>query len=125
MSAYNFQKQFVPLIESGVKKSTIRARRKNGYLPKVGEVLGLWNGMRTKSCRLIRRVTVTRVTPICINTSGTIGAFPEVILGMDRLPPARVADLAMADGFDHVDDFRDFFHHNYGAAANLYMIEWD
>ena len=49
MPALNFQKQFVPLIESGEKRQTIRSQRKQPI--KVGDLLYLYTGQRTKNCR--------------------------------------------------------------------------
>ena len=125
MSAYNFQKQFVPLIERGEKKSTIRRRRKNGYLPRVGDVIGLWQGLRTRAARLIRRAPVVRVTPITINAGAHRGTYPEVVLGAHPLSLADIEGLAKRDGFASVDAFRAFFFEKYGLFANLYLIEWE
>jgi hypothetical protein len=67
MPAYNFQGQFVPYIEDQSKPHTVRADRKDGKVPKPGEILYLYMGMRTKKCRKIgeaickavRKITIT------------------------------------------------------------------
>ena len=42
MPALNFQKQFAPLVESGEKRQTIRAHRKDKRLPaKPGDIIAL------------------------------------------------------------------------------------
>jgi hypothetical protein len=51
MPALNFQAQFAPLVESGAKRQTIRAYRKDGRDPEVGDKLFLFTGMRTLACR--------------------------------------------------------------------------
>jgi hypothetical protein len=119
MAAYNFQKQFAPLIESGAKQSTIRQRRKNGYLPREGDVLRLYQGMRTKACRLIREVAVARVSPITINAR--LGCA-DVILNGIRLNDGEVYELAKSDGFKGIKDFSDFFEYKYGPALQAYLI---
>lgn len=121
MAAYNFQKQFVPLIESGAKLSTIRRRRKNGYLPRQGDVLRLYSGMRTKQCRLIREAAVTAVTPIVINAR--LGCA-DVILNGTRLSDGAVDLMAKGDGFKGVRDFAEFFEEKYGPELQAYLITW-
>ena len=51
MPALNFQAQFAPLVESGEKRQTIRAYRKDGRDPTPGCKLYFFTGMRTKACR--------------------------------------------------------------------------
>src|SRR6266852_1844480 len=122
MAAYNFQKQFVPLIESGAKCSTIRQRRKNGYLPRQGDVLRLYQGMRTKACKLIREVTVTGVTPIVVNARH---GCADVILNGTRLSYLSVDMMARADGFKGIQPFADFFESKYGPELTAYLITWE
>lgn len=121
MAAYNFQKQFVPLIESGQKRSTIRKRRKNGYLPRQGDVLRLYQGMRTKSCKLIREVAVEAVVPITVNAAN---GCADVILNGDRMTNEQVHALATSDGFKGIREFADFFNYKYGPALQAYLIRW-
>jgi hypothetical protein len=52
MVAYSFNRRFVPAIEAGLKRQTIRSHRRRHA--RVGEALQLYTGMRTKACRLIR-----------------------------------------------------------------------
>lgn len=49
MPMFNFKKQFADSVESGEKRQTIRARRKNR--PQVGQTAYLYTGARTKACR--------------------------------------------------------------------------
>lgn len=121
MAAYNFQKRFAPLIESGKKRCTIRRRRVNGYLPKPGDVLTLYYGMRTKHCKLIRRVAVTEVLPIVIHAGN---GCADVILNCNRLTDAEVGELARADGFKDVGDYAAFFEKAYGPDLQAYLIRW-
>jgi hypothetical protein len=119
MAAYNFQKQFVPLIESGGKQSTIRQRRKNGYLPREGDVLRLYQGMRTKACKLIREVAVARISPIVVNAR--LGCA-DVILNGVRLNDGEIYEMAAADGFKSIRAFAEFFEEKYGPELNAYLI---
>lgn len=123
MSAYNFQRQFRELIVSGQKLHTIRARRKNGYLPEVGERIKLYTGMRTKRCELLREVEVARVRVIIIEQRGPIDP-PRVVLDLQRLSPREIDDLAMNDGFRSYEEFGDFFRRKHGDTFAGYLIEW-
>lgn len=51
MVAYSFHRRFVPLIQSGIKRHTIRPHRKRHARP--GEAVQLYTGMRTKACQKI------------------------------------------------------------------------
>ena len=64
MPAYSFNKQFVPMILDGSKRQTIRARRKNPA--KVGDILYLYSGLRTKSCKKLREEICKATTTIVI-----------------------------------------------------------
>lgn len=121
MAAYNFQKQFVPLIESGAKRSTIRQRRKNGYLPRQGDILRLYNGMRTKQCRLIREVAVEAVEPIVIYARH---GCADVFINGNRLSDFEAMDLAKSDGFKGIREFAEFFEEKYGPELQAYLIRW-
>ena len=122
MAAYNFQKRYVPLIESGQKCQTIRMRRKNGYLPRSGDVLRLYQGMRTKACKLICEVCVTEVLPICVHTGN---GCADVTLNNERLSNAQILELVKHDGFKDVRDFSEFFNGKYGPDLHAYLIQWD
>jgi hypothetical protein len=121
MAAYNFQKRFAPMIESGAKRSTIRKRRANGYIPRPGDVLTLYYGLRTKHCKLIRKVAVTEVLPIVVHAGN---GCVDVVLEGNRLTDAGVSALARSDGFKDVREFSAFFEHAYGPDLQAYLIRW-
>lgn len=123
MSAYNFQKQFAGEIEAGRKRSTIRARRKNGYVPTPGERIKLYTGMRTKGCRLLRSVKVLRVTPVTITESNN-PFVPKIIIDGAPLPHDRAYGIVRKDGFESFQAFKEFFEDQYGLPFNGYLIEW-
>jgi hypothetical protein len=135
MPAYNFQAQFVEDIEAGRKIHTIRPIRKYGN-PFAGVDLTLYTGMRTKSCRLIRRVACYQARKIEINLLGGVKLQAEDwILGVDlelyRLSQNAIVTLALNDGFTSIDAFYEFFITRYmhtnaccdGIFSGL-LIEW-
>lgn len=50
MATYSFKEMFCPYVKDGSKRQTVRAYRKDGRLPKVGEDANLFYAMRTKYC---------------------------------------------------------------------------
>jgi hypothetical protein len=121
MPAYNFKKEFAPMILSGRKPHTIRRRRKNPT--KVGDMLYLYTGMRTKACEKIAETPCTRVQPVVIWPNQY-----EIYFILDSGPVLLTAkesiDLAIADGFSNVADFFDFFGGTYGDPER-FLVELD
>jgi hypothetical protein len=107
MPAYNFQKRFAPLVETGVKRQTIRRRRKR--LTRMGDTLYLYEGMRTKKCRRLRDPEICRlVLPVAISEFA-IG------LGGALLRTYKAKDVfARLDGFGNWPEMRDWFRKQYG-----------
>ena len=61
MPSFNFQKRFVPALEQGLKRSTIRRRP-----ALVGLTAFLFTGLRTKSCTRVAQHTITHCNPITL-----------------------------------------------------------
>jgi hypothetical protein len=119
MPAYNFQPQFVQMIQDGSKHHTIRRRRKRPTKP--GEMLKLYTGMRTKNCKLIMEVMCTSVVPVQV-LRGT-----GIILDGKLLSDVETVMFAARDGFPDVYDFFDFFDDHYSFEVlnkELEVIYW-
>lgn len=119
MVAYSFKKRFVLPILTGTKPGTIRAIRKRHAEP--GEQLQLYQGMRTRQCRLIMRAPCTETWSISIK----LGSRPEIIRG-----PDKVDDLdrfAVADGFTDFDDMARFWHDEHPDLSTFSGVQlmWD
>jgi hypothetical protein len=120
MPALNYKKEFADKVESGEKKQTIRALRKDGRNPKPGQTLYHYTGMRTKYCRKLGEGICTSVEPICIETNSSI------VIGVTALPrPADERRFARADGFETETDFYDFFRKTHGLPFWGLLIKWD
>ena len=102
MPALSFQKQFVPMIEDGSKFHTIRRKRKNPI--KVGDVLYLYTGMRTKQCRKIKDVQCSAISPVVIYPK-----LGRVVLDGKMLSLDDTLRFAIRDGFANQMDFFKFF----------------
>ncbi len=118
MVAYNFKKQFVPLIEMGAKRQTIRSPRKRHTKP--GEAVQLYTGMRTKACRKL-----VHPDPICISVEPLLMHHELGIQINDRwLSRDELTQLAIADGFGNWDECFRFFRDMHGFPFQGVLIQW-
>jgi hypothetical protein len=112
MPGYNFMPAMVPKLMAGVKPTTIRALRKDGRVPRVGERFVAFTGMRSQQCRRLFESVTREVSPIVIRRRA---GWVQVLMRYDGrgswigLGPRQIATLARRDGFAGVEDFRAFF----------------
>lgn len=119
MVAFNFKAQFANDVESGRKRQTIRATRKDGREAKAGDALQLYTGMRTKACHKLRdAVCCDMVREILIEENGTVKIDGQVLY------EGSVADLARADGFDDTESFISFFRDEHGLPFRGHIYNW-
>lgn len=109
MTAFNFMPQFVPLIESGRKISTIRKSKRGA----VGRMMQLYTGQRTPDCRLIKEVPCVAIYEFSIND--------HRLVSCDH--PDR-GYLWRQEGFNSPKEFIDFFENQYGLPFYGYLHEW-
>jgi hypothetical protein len=111
MGLYNFKKRFVPFIESGEKTHTIRAKRK--YPSKAGDMLYLYEGLRTKRARRILLTKCVRVDDIEIFVTGWNKRIPEpkavIWIGGLKLSEDEIEAFAQRDGFESFADMMKFW----------------
>lgn len=121
MVAYNFKKAFVPKVESGEKTQTIRGTRKRHARP--GERMQTYTGMRSKECRkLISDPLCKSVTPITIESCQ---GWHRVRVNGLHLTDRQIKALAIADGFETVEEFIEFFKSNHGLPFEGVLIKWE
>lgn len=128
MPLYNFQKRFVPMIESGAKAHTIRAKRKRR--PKVGETCYLYTGCRTKAVRKLGDSPCTRVqdirienTGICYEPKTATHFFSQTIwIDGEQLGQDEADLLAVADGFSCFNEMMSFWTGRFPFEGDL--IHW-
>jgi len=105
MGLYNFQARFVPKIEDGSKRHTIRGRRR--YEDEPGDTMHLFYGARTKQCRRLMRAPCTKVQLLDIRPVPGVG--PAIFLDGERLSPDESERLAVADGFNDFAEMMSFW----------------
>ena len=118
MPALNFQERFAAAVESGEKRQTIRRAWKRPI--KVGDMLYLYTGMRTKRCEGIGQYVCKSVRTIKF-TLGTISIDEETYcFGQTH----AAHHFAKADGFDSWPEMRNWFSDRYGLPFEGVLIEW-
>ena len=100
-----FKKRFAPKIVSGSKIHTVRAKRK--VQPKIGEVLHMYTGLRTKDAELI---TKQHNLIGCQEAQIYVGLrIIEIIIDGRHLEVNEIADFCINDGFENIQDFKNYW----------------
>ena len=107
---FNFKQQFVADVESGKKRQTIRALRKDGRLPTVGDTVKCYTGLRTKQTRLLNTGDVIHVARICLVFDTSM-----VFLNGCALKDDEAATFATDDGFRDATNMMWWFKSQYGG----------
>lgn len=114
MPALNYENRFATDVESGRKRSTIRAKRKHPI--RIGQTLYHYTGMRTKACRKLREDICTMEREIHINKGC-------VKLDGVSLASEAIEKLAKADGFESKAAFYAYFE-KAGFPFRGQLVEW-
>ncbi len=119
MPLLGFKKQFAPLVENGTKRQTIRAKRRDGKDPRVGETLYLYTGLRTKKCRKLGEEICKSVEEIMIDHHG-------INVAGKWLSVSERDALAQADGFPSYKEMKEFFEKVHGLEDEFskLLIKW-
>ena len=132
MVAYSFQRQFIEPIDLGirnpfadqVKLQTIRANRKRHA--RVGEMLQLYFGMRTKHCmKIVPDQKCEHVFNIRFEV--TKSGIKDIYTGLSepRFELSKVNEFAQEDGFADADAMRDFWLTSHGEGLfEGVLIKW-
>lgn len=121
MVAYNFHRRFVPLIQQGLKRQTIRKYGLKRHA-RPGERMQLYTGMRTLYCeKVIEDPLCSAVSPISISVRG--GMFLSVRL--NHVAVLHLDRFAIDDGFVDAGDMMKFWLETHGTAPfEGVLIEW-
>lgn len=125
MPAYNFQKRFAPLVESGRKHQTIRLTAKGA---RRGATAYLYTGQRTKQCRKLGEGTITDVLPIEIGRSAHGEPYVTVTKADDwrtHFMYDALDTLARNDGFSDGEEMVQWIEGRYGLPFAGYLHQWE
>lgn len=119
MVAYSFQPRFVPAIRSGLKRHTIRAERGGrSRHARPGELVQLYQGLRTRHARLIAEPVCEEVWPVRLDLAGCVTIGIEIQTDLDA--------FAVADGFRDWADLCAFWRRQHPGVVVFsgVMIRW-
>lgn len=116
MPTLNFVAQFAKDVESGKKRSTIRAKRKRPIRP--GDRLYLYTAQRTRDCRKLGEADCLSVYDIMIGNDNHIKLCGESLSFIESTWVARL------DGFQSYPEFLAFFQKRHGLPFHGDVIEW-
>jgi hypothetical protein len=114
---FNFQPRFAAAIESGQKRSTIRKPRRDGKVPRPGDTLHFFTGMRTKACYRLGEAKCKSVSRIGITSV-------SFVVNGERCPAYLCDWLAQRDGFTRFADMVEWFRTTHGLPFTGNLIEW-
>jgi hypothetical protein len=115
MPAFNFQKQFADDVLSGVKRQTIRTKRKNR--PRPGQMAHCFTEMRTKGCKNLGSWLIYAVIDIKILDEG-------VLLNGCALWAKQLDRFAQDDGFKNWIHMTNWFDKQHGLPFSGDLIKW-
>jgi hypothetical protein len=123
MVAYSFDPRFEVPIVMGTKRQTIRATGKRRHAS-AGDTLQLYQGMRTRRCRLLATAVCVSNEPIKISFEHFVvqigsraGSEFTRLIGIDEAGIAALLDpFARDDGFGNFDEMRAFWLLRHGAG---------
>ena len=125
MPALSFKRQFAGLVETGRKFHTIRNKRKRPI--KEGDNLILYREQRSKvHSKKLGESPCTKVQPLelLLDHLGQL----EVVLDGTSLSDFGANELAIADGFDGIEPFKNFFfpkEDGLPQALEMVLIQWE
>lgn len=115
MPAYNFQKRWAHHVRRGLKRQTIRAKRKNR--PKPGQTAYCFTGMRTKKCRRLGAWKIRRVRDVRILEEG-------VLLDGGAVRSCDLDEFARLDGFGDWLAMLAWFIPTHGLPFHGDLVMW-
>jgi hypothetical protein len=108
MVAYSFKKLFSPQIEDGTKLQTVRGNRARHARP--GEMLQLYEAMRTKHCR--------KIVPDCECVT-----VEPIEIRINTLLDEVIASIAVSETVLHRDEIEEFSRADGFAPERVSMID--
>lgn len=120
MPAYNFLPEFVPAIEAGTKRQTVRRPRKNST--QVGSQLFLYTQQRSRHARLLR----PEHTDLCRDKKEIKVVGKAIILDGETLTDEEIDHFIRDDtaGLWGRDKWFGFIKNNYGSPFKGEVIYW-
>lgn len=138
MVAYSFRPQFVEAIKRGLEPGPLTPRMKRQTMRAVGrkrhadpgDELQLYQGQRTKQCRLLGAARCVRIRDVILRFDSHVGDSVSVFndYDTDEMVYGLLLDaFARRDGFADWAELRGFWLREHGLPPRWagYLIEWE
>lgn len=109
--SFGFRKDFAELVRLGMKRQTIRQHRKDGRVPKPGDRVHLFSGLRTPRVRRLGTGKVVDCFPIYMDLLEHGQRY--IVSNGVRLAPGEANEFAKLDGFPSAVRMFDWFVETY------------
>lgn len=117
---FNFQRQFADAVTAGRKLQTVRATRADNKVPRPGETVKLYTGLRTRLARLLNQGTVTECLPVRMD----LGEPPSLTVGAEVLRGRDLRLFAESDGFESAAAMFEWFRGTHGFEFEGFCVKW-
>jgi len=117
---FNFSPLFTDKVESGAKLQTIRRWRKDGKVPRPGDRVRLYAGLRTRRARLLVDSVVVECFPVTMDFTDE---RPVVSNGI-HLHRGEATSFAQLDGFPSFAAMSDWFKETHGDQFEGFCVRW-
>jgi len=119
---FNFSPLFVDKVAAGAKLQTVRAWRKDGKVPRPGDRVRLYAGLRTRKARLLVDSVVVECFPVTMNLSDD--EHPLLVSNGIRLHRGEATSFAQLDGFPGFAAMADWFKRTHGEEFDGFCVRW-
>lgn len=121
---YNFRKELATAIRYGVKAQTMRQNRKDGRVPKPGDLIRMFTGMRTAYCKSIGSSVVIECFPVYMDLSDLRGRV--IVSNGIRLHFGEMESFAKLDGFPSALAMLEWFQKTYRPSDSFhgFCVRW-
>lgn len=121
---YSFRKEFALPILHGDKAQTIRQHRKDGRVPRAGDLIRLFTGMRTAACKKLGAAVITDCFPVYMDLTDL--ASRVIVSNGARLNFGEMESFAALDGFPSASAMLEFFQHAYRESDSFdgFCVRW-
>lgn len=119
---FNFRSEFAVLVGCGKKLQTVRATRKDNKVPRPGDRITAYTGLRTSKALKIYDSTIVDCFPVQIDFDD---ARPFVVNGV-RLHKGEADAFARLDGFPHATAMLEWFGKTHGPEGCFegFCVQW-
>jgi hypothetical protein len=117
---FNFKRQFADDVEAGRKLQTVRKTRADNRVPRPGDTVKLYTGLRTRAARRLGASVVVDCFPVHMD----LAEPPTIVSNGVRLNPGEASAFARLDGFENAAAMFAWFRQTHGEDFEGFCVRW-